>query len=92
MYTGSKRFNQNQSFLKTRHVHTESSKLRNNEAFTIQKSTSCTLLEAKYGSRNKNPESYAARGKPRNTFELSKDDNGNVRSVLTSQRYRMLFL
>lgn len=62
MYTGSKRFNQNQSFLKTRHVHTESSKLRNNEAFTIQKSTSCTLLEAKYGSRNKNPESYAPGG------------------------------
>lgn len=49
------------------------------------------MLETKYGSRNKNPESYTAGGKPCNTFALSKDDNGNVRSVLTPLRYRMLF-
>lgn len=80
------------AFEKKTHAYWKSWKLRNNESFTIQKCAACALLEDKYGSRNKSPESYTAKRKQHNTFELSKDDNGNVRSTLTPLTYRMLFL
>lgn len=74
------------------HVQWKSWKLRNNESFPIQKSVARAPLEAKYGSRNKSPESCTTKRKQHNTPELSKYDNGNVRSTLTPLRYRMLFL
>lgn len=89
-----------QDLLKTKHTHTERVKsweIMSLSQFKNLQPVHCLKPNMGAGLRTQNH--VQPRGKPRNTFKLSKDDNGNVRSALTPRRYsvqchifRMLFL
>lgn len=77
-----------QDLLKTKHTHTERVKsweIMRLSQFKNLQPVHCLKPNMGAGLRTQNH--VQPRGKPRNTFKLSNDDNGNVRSALTPWRY-----